>query len=89
MFKKIHKMINSREDLNLEENKKDNEIKLSNKNSAIQNFNFNSLNNSTFKLSKTMKINLRKSKVLFKESKEIVDEFEEDKDIPWIREEDC
>ena len=36
-----------------------------------------------------MKINLRKSKVLFKESKEIVDEFEEDKDIPWIREEDC
>ena len=89
MFKKIHNMINSREDLNLEENKKDNEIKLNKKSSAIQNFNFNSLNNSTFKLSKTMKINLRKSKVLFKESKEIVDEFEEDKDIPWIREEDC
>ena len=89
MFKKIHKMINSREDLNLEENKKDNEIKLSNKNSAIQNFNFNSLNNSTFKLSKTMKINLRKSKSLFKESIDIIKEIDDNTDIPWIREEDC
>ena len=36
-----------------------------------------------------MKINLRQSGRLFTESKEIVDEFENNKDIPWIREEDC
>ena len=36
-----------------------------------------------------MKIILRKSKSLFRESVEIINEIEDHKDIPWIREEDC
>ena len=82
MFEKIRGLINSKEELN--EKNKNNEIK-----NEIYNFNLNNLNSSTFKLSKTMKINLRQSGRLFTESKEIVDEFENNKDIPWIREEDC
>ena len=87
MFEKIHSLINSKEELN--EKNKNNEIKLNKNKNEIYNFNLNNLNSSTFKLSKTMKINLRQSGRLFTESKEIVDEFENNKDIPWIREEDC
>ena len=89
MFDKIHNMINSREEQ--EEQIKINEKELNNnKDNRIQNYNLYNLNsNSTFKLSKTMKINLRKSKILFTESQDIVNEFDDDKDIPWIREEDC
>ena len=87
MFEKIHSLINSKEELN--EKNKNNEIKLNKNKNEIYNFNLNNLNSSTFKLSKTMKINLRQSGKLFTESKEIVDEFENNKDIPWIREEDC
>ena len=87
MFEKIHSLINSKEELN--EKNKNNEIKLNKNKNGIYNFNLNNLNSSTFKLSKTMKINLRQSGRLFTESKEIVDEFENNKDIPWIREEDC
>ena len=87
MFEKIHSLINSKEELN--EKNKNNEIKLNKNKNEIYNFNLNNLNSSTFKLSKTMKINLRQSGRLFTESKEIVDEFEKNKDIPWIREEDC
>ena len=87
MFEKIHSLINSKEEL--DEKNKNNEIKLNKNKNEIHNFNLNNLNSSTFKLSKTMKINLRQSGRLFTESKEIVDEFENNKDIPWIREEDC
>ena len=87
MFEKIRGLINSKEELN--EKNKNNEIKLNKNKNEIYNFNLNNLNSSTFKLSKTMKINLRQSGKLFTESKEIVDEFENNKDIPWIREEDC
>ena len=87
MFEKIRGLINSKEELN--EKNKNNEIKLNKNKNEIYNFNLNNLNSSTFKLSKTMKINLRQSGRLFTESKEIVDEFENNKDIPWIREEDC
>ena len=87
MFEKIHSLINSKEEL--DEKNKNNEIKLNKNKNEIYNFNLNNLNSSTFKLSKTMKINLRQSGRLFTESKEIVDEFENNKDIPWIREEDC
>ena len=87
MFEKIHSLINSKEELN--EKNKNNEIKLNKNKNEIYNFNLNNLNSSTFKLSKTMKINLRQSGRLFTESKEIFDEFENNKDIPWIREEDC
>ena len=65
------------------QNKKDNETA---KESII---NFNSINNSTIKLSRTMKIDIKKTKSLFKESIEIINEMEDNKDIPWIREEDC
>ena len=88
MFDKIHNMINSGEEQ--EEQNKINEKELNNnKDNMIQNYNLYNLNSSTFKLSKTMKINLRKSKILFTESQDIVNEFDDDKDIPWIREEDC
>ena len=87
MFEKIHSLINSKEEIN--KKNKNNEIKLNKNKNEIYNFNLNNLNSSTFKLSKTMKINLRQSGRLFTESKEIVDEFENNKDIPWIREEDC
>ena len=67
--------------------KKENEKANPNANAGI--INFNNLNNSTIKLSKTMKINIRKSKSLFKESIDIIKEIEDNTDIPWIREEDC
>ena len=60
-----------------------------NPNANVGIINFNNLNNSTIKLSKTMKINIRKSKSLFKESIDIIKEIEDNTDIPWIREEDC
>ena len=63
--------------------KKENEIS----NEGI--INFNSVNNSTIKLSKAMKINLRKNKSLFRKSIEIINEMDDNDDIPWIREEDC
>lgn len=98
-FKKINNIMNSGKDLNTflisKEDKKEKdkekiiENKNLNENAGI--INFDNLNNSTIRLSKTMKINIRKSKSLFKESIEIIKEIEDNNnnDIPWIREEDC
>ena len=98
-FKKINSIMNSGKDLNTflipkdDKKEKDKEKIIENKNlnenAGI--INFDNLNNSTIRLSKTMKINIRKSKSLFKESIEIIKEIEDNNnnDIPWIREEDC
>ena len=97
MFKKINNIMNSGKDLNTflipkddkkEEKEKIIENKKANDNIGI--INFNNLNNSTIKFSKSMKMDIRKSKSLFKESMEIIKEIEDNNnDIPWIREEDC
>ena len=68
---------------NLKKEKENNEI------SNADSINFHNFNSSTIQLSKTMKINLRKNKSLFRESIEVINEIEQNKDIPWIREEDC
>ena len=82
-FNKINNLMNSIRDLSINTPKKENDIS---NNDSINLRNFNS---STIQLSKTMKINLRKNKSLFRESIEVINEIEQNKDIPWIREEDC
>ena len=103
MFSKINNLMNSIKDqsiyspkneeikaktnknirFNLKKEKENNEI------SNADSINFHNFNSSTIQLSKTMKINLRKNKSLFKEPIEILNEIEKNKNIPWIREEDC
>ena len=102
IFTKINDMMNSAKDSTFNvskdlnnKSKTNKQIRINynnnkeNEKSNVGILNFNSLNGSTFKLSKTMKINLTKSKSLFKESIEVIKEIEDNKDIPWIREEDC
>ena len=102
IFTKINDMMNSAKDSTFNvskdlnnKSKTNKQIRINynnnkeNEKSNVGILNFNSLNSSTFKLSKTMKINLTKSKSLFKESIEVIKEIEDNKDIPWIREEDC
>ena len=90
IFNKINNLMNTGKDSTLNISKEfDKNKSKTNKEIRNNNNNFHDLNNSTFKLSKTMKINLRKSQSLFKGSIEIINEIEEHKDIPWIREEDC
>ena len=95
IFDKINNLMNSAKNLPININKKEKEIKINNKNIKMNNDEYEisnagiSLNESTIKLSKSMKINIKKNKSLFKDSFEILNEIDNDKDIPWIREEDC
>ena len=77
----------SKENKNKEKNKK--KLMNSNKENNASNSGVINFNSGTIKFSSSMKINLRKSKSLFRESVEIINEIEDHKDIPWIREEDC
>ena len=96
IFMKINSLMNtgkdstlniSKENKNKEKNKK--KLMNSNKENNASNSGVINFNSGTIKFSSSMKINLRKSKSLFRESVEIINEIEDHKDIPWIREEDC
>ena len=96
IFIKINSLMNtgkdstlniSKENKNKEKNKK--KLMNSNKENNASNLGVINFNSGTIKFSSSMKINLRKSKSLFRESVEIINEIEDHKDIPWIREEDC
>ena len=99
-FNKINNLMNSIRDQSINTPKKENSKAKTNKNisssfkkendiSNNDSINLRNFNSSTIQLSKTMKINLRKNKSLFRESIEVINEIEQNKDIPWIREEDC
>ena len=99
-FNKINNLMNSIRDQSINTPKKENNKAKTNKNissslkkendiSNNDSINLRNFNSSTIQLSKTMKINLRKNKSLFRESIEVINEIEQNKDIPWIREEDC
>ena len=102
MLKNINNLINKnsvKDSLNSESDKKEQNTKSNNFDKKTKNQRFGArksikLNNntSTIKLSKSFKSNLtlKENRIHFQTSNNVIDEeVEEEKDVPWIREEDC